>query len=85
VSNTGSGSLNGSVRTASTWLRLDTQRFSGRQATLKARLETRELAPGSYTGSIEIESNGGRASVVIQMQVTEATGARARLTKMLRR
>ena len=85
VTNTGSGSLSGRARAAASWLRLDEESFSGRRANLRVRLETKGLAPGSYTGSIEIESNGGHTSVVVQMQITESAGARARLTRMLGR
>ena len=53
--------------------------------TVSARLETKDLAPGSYTGSIEFESNGGRTSVVVQAQVTSPAGPRARLTRLLGR
>jgi hypothetical protein len=64
---------------------LDDETISGRRTTLSARLDTKGLDPGSYTGNIEIESNGGQTSVVVQMQITESNGARARVAKLLGR
>ncbi len=85
LTNTGSGSLSGTAQSTSPWLHLESNGFSGKRATLSARLQTNGLTPGSYNGSIEIESNGGQTSVVVQMQVGDPTGPRARITGFLRR
>jgi serine/threonine protein kinase len=85
LTNAGSGDLSGTVRSSSPWLRLDTDRFSGRQATIRARVQTKDLEPGSYGGKLEIVSNGGRASVVVQMQVASPTGLRARIANLFGR
>jgi hypothetical protein len=73
LANNGSGELAGTVRSTEPWLHLDTERFSGRRE-VKARLRTRDLAPGRYAGAIEIESNGGNTSVVVHTEVTDPAG-----------
>jgi hypothetical protein len=85
LTNTGSGELSGTARGSAPWLHLESERFSGRRATVSGRVRSKELALGHYRDRIEIESNGGRTSVVVQMQVTTPTGPWARLTKRLRR
>jgi hypothetical protein len=70
LKNAGSGSLHGSARPTVPWLHLRPQQFSGKSVTLRAWLETKGLAPGRYTGTIEIDTNGGRTSVAVQVQIT---------------
>jgi hypothetical protein len=83
--NAGSGRLNGSAHSTAPWLHLEQSRFAGKRARLDAWVRTKELAPGAYTGTIDIESNGGRTSAVIQMQIAERISWRERLGDWLSR
>jgi hypothetical protein len=84
LANDGSGELAGTVRSTEPWLHLDAERFSGRRE-IKARLRTRDLAPGRYTGAIEIESSGGNTSVVVHAEVTDPAGWFERVGSLLPR
>ena len=80
LKNAGSGSLHGSARATVPWLHLTPPQFSGNRVTLRVWLETNGLAPGRYTGAIEIDTNGGRTSVAVQAQIT----SQSRLARALR-
>lgn len=67
--NLGIGELNGSVRSSVPWLRLKPEQFSGHDVSLEASIATTGLTPGTYIGSIDIDSNGGLAGVGVQVQV----------------
>jgi hypothetical protein len=84
LANEGSGKLSGTVRSTEPWLHLDTERFAGRRE-VKARLLTRDLMPGRYSGAIEIESNGGNTLVIIQTEVTGPAGWFERVSGLLPR
>jgi serine/threonine protein kinase len=79
VTNLGSGSLTGTAHTTVPWLHVEPSQFSGKRARLTAWLNTKDLTPGRYSGNVEIESNGGQASVAIHLQVTQRQGWRQRL------
>jgi hypothetical protein len=80
LTNLGNGSLNGTVNATTPWLDVEPGRFSGKRATLRGTLKTGGLAVGSHSATVEIESNGGQASVVVQVQITE----RSRLSRAIR-
>jgi len=69
VSNRGIGAVSGSVRTSGPWLRPKQDQFSGESADLEVQVRTKGLALGAYTEAIDIDSNGGRARIPVQMQV----------------
>jgi hypothetical protein len=80
LGNLGNGSLTGIVQTTRPWLHVEPRRFSGKRVTLRGWLKTDGLAVGSHSATVEIESNGGQASVVVQVQIKE----RSRLSRAIR-
>ncbi len=70
LTNLGLGSLQGTAQSATPWLRVEPARFSGKNTYLKVSTRTRGLAPGAYRGLVEIDSNGGRARVNVQAELT---------------
>lgn len=81
LTNLGTGALSGSTRSTAPWLRLKPEQFSGSAASLEAAIATQGLAPGTYAGTIDIESNGGSAQVRVQVQVVHTN----RLARVLGR
>ena len=72
--NAGSGSLTGTVHSTAPWLHVEPQRFAGNRTDLRARLATKGLDPGRYKGIVEIDSNGGKTSVVVEVEITDPAG-----------
>jgi hypothetical protein len=69
LTNLGTGALSGSARSTVPWLRLKPEQFSGATISLEASIAAQGLAPGTHTGFIVIDSNGGPSQVGVQVQV----------------
>ena len=78
--NGGWGRLEGTVRTPDSWLALQPQQFAGKRTTLNVWLRTEGLAPGDHSGTIEIDSNGGRSSLPVHVRISNRTQPKRRFS-----
>jgi serine/threonine protein kinase len=85
LTNREAGELQGVIRSSPSWLCLEPRQFSGNNAGLTASLATKGLSPGQYTDSIEIESNGGNASISVRLQLSAESRVAHTARQVLRR
>ncbi|MBC8492572.1 MAG: PD40 domain-containing protein [Chloroflexi bacterium] len=70
ITNEGGGSLEGTITTDQPWLQVSRSILSGDPATVRVTVDTANLREGqSYSGYVEVDSNGGHAFVGITMRV----------------
>jgi len=74
ISNNGEGTLNWNITDDQDWISVDptTGSDEGNKSTITVSVDRNGLDLGSYQGIISITSNGGSATVAIQMEVEEA-------------
>jgi len=72
VQNAGQGDFEGEIRVKHGWLAVDRDEFRGDQTEIVVTLTPSGLKPGrSYTGKIEIVSNGGATTVPVKVMVQQ--------------
>jgi hypothetical protein len=76
VSNTGGGILNWSIVSNQTWLTVNPINGSG-SFTINVYLNRSGISSGNYSGMLTVSSNGGNASVNVNMSVASATNPTA--------
>ena len=70
ISNTGGGTLSGSITDDKDWIDVSPASFSN-SATVSVTVNTTNLTPGAeYTGTVSITSNGGNATVSVSVMPT---------------
>ena len=70
IKNIGRGLLSGEIYCSQPWLKITPSSFQSNQLWIRVTAETSHLAPAeSATGTIDIKSNGGRATIKIKVSV----------------
>lgn len=69
LTNSGSGTLIGTVATRTPWLALSEQQFRANTFSFEVIATTANLAPGEHSGQFQVFSNGGPATVTVVIQV----------------
>jgi hypothetical protein len=72
VSNTGGGSLSGTVTSDQNWILVEPESFAGAPATINVTVDGTLLmeTQGQYTGTVTITSNGGDEAVTVSVTAT---------------
>lgn len=75
LSNLGRGELKGTIHSSPRWLAVKPSKFCGNIVSVEASLRTKGMTAGHHVGAISIESNGGRASIRVVVQITDESQA----------
>ena len=68
MENAGGGLLEGTIASSPRWLRVEEPSFQGNEVRLDVTARTSQLRPGKpYIGELRISSNGGEASIEVQV------------------
>jgi len=70
ISNSGSGNLSGTISSSNSWLNVSPSTFSN-QTTITVTIDTTDLSKRTYSGSIEIKSNGGNKTIPVSLEVSK--------------
>ena len=72
ISNAGGGTLNWKLSTNDPWIELSTLSGSN-NGSVFINIDTSDLSPGNYIGTIKVTSNGGNEQVTIKLNIPSPT------------
>jgi len=70
ITNTGDGELKGTVSESESWMSVSPTSFEG-DSTIQVTIDSNNLSEGSYSGEIEVKSNGGNQTIPVTVRVSE--------------
>ncbi|OIO75397.1 MAG: hypothetical protein AUJ85_03115 [Elusimicrobia bacterium CG1_02_37_114] len=71
ISNTGGGTLSGTINDDKDWISTDNTTFNSNSVTVSVTVNTTNLTPGAeYTGTVSIDSDGGNETVSVSVTPT---------------
>jgi len=70
ITNTGDGELKGTVSESESWMSVSPTSFEG-DSTIQVTIDSDNLSEGSYSGEIEVKSNGGNQTIPVTVRVSE--------------